>query len=164
MNPYLLVAVGGALGSVARYGTGVLVGNALSDSVADAVLFDRTRRLRALFERAVEDERLFAIGVCSAQGRLLEKTDRFPAALDCTRADQIAGETTPQLSLESGSVHVAVRDVLEGMRAAIDAIAEGRLNPGPLYTHRFRLDQIAAALDLLRDRPAGFMKALMIHE
>src|SRR3569623_478981 len=26
MNPYLLVAVGGALGSVARYGTGVLVG------------------------------------------------------------------------------------------------------------------------------------------
>ncbi|HEX5217939.1 MAG TPA: zinc-binding dehydrogenase [Verrucomicrobiae bacterium] len=53
---------------------------------------------------------------------------------------------------------------LEGMRAAIDAIAEGRLNPGPLYTHRFRLDQIAAALDLLRDRPAGFMKALMIHE
>jgi CrcB protein len=28
MNPYLLVAVGGALGSVARYGTGVLVGRA----------------------------------------------------------------------------------------------------------------------------------------
>jgi CrcB protein len=28
MNPYLLVAVGGALGSVARYGTGVLVGKA----------------------------------------------------------------------------------------------------------------------------------------
>jgi CrcB protein len=28
MNPYLLVAVGGALGSVARYGAGVLVGRA----------------------------------------------------------------------------------------------------------------------------------------
>jgi len=28
MNPYLLVAVGGALGSMARYGTGVLVGKA----------------------------------------------------------------------------------------------------------------------------------------
>ena len=27
MNPYLLVAVGGALGSMARYGTGVLVGS-----------------------------------------------------------------------------------------------------------------------------------------
>ena len=28
MNPYLLVALGGALGSVARYGAGVLVGKA----------------------------------------------------------------------------------------------------------------------------------------
>jgi CrcB protein len=28
MNPYLLVAVGGALGSMARYGTGVVVGKA----------------------------------------------------------------------------------------------------------------------------------------
>ena len=28
MNPYLFVAAGGALGSVARYGTGVLVGKA----------------------------------------------------------------------------------------------------------------------------------------
>ena len=28
MNPYLLVAVGGALGSMARYGAGVLVGKA----------------------------------------------------------------------------------------------------------------------------------------
>src|SRR3569832_1724654 len=32
MNPYLLVAVGGALGSVARYGTGVLVGKAWASS------------------------------------------------------------------------------------------------------------------------------------
>lgn len=30
MNPYLLVAVGGALGSVARYGAGVLVGKVWS--------------------------------------------------------------------------------------------------------------------------------------
>lgn len=32
MNPYLLVAVGGALGSMARYGTGVLVGQVWRDS------------------------------------------------------------------------------------------------------------------------------------
>lgn len=32
MNPYLLVAVGGALGSVVRYGTGVLVGKAWTAS------------------------------------------------------------------------------------------------------------------------------------
>lgn len=32
MNPYLLVAIGGALGSMGRYGTGVLVGKAWSAS------------------------------------------------------------------------------------------------------------------------------------
>ena len=32
MNPYLLVAAGGAIGSVARYGAGVLVGKAWSSS------------------------------------------------------------------------------------------------------------------------------------
>ena len=32
MNPYLLVAVGGALGSMARYGAGVLVGKGWSAS------------------------------------------------------------------------------------------------------------------------------------
>lgn len=32
MYPYLLVAVGGAIGSVARYGAGVLVGQAWKDS------------------------------------------------------------------------------------------------------------------------------------
>src|SRR3569623_471953 len=32
MNPFLLVAVGGALGSVARYGSGVLVGKAWASS------------------------------------------------------------------------------------------------------------------------------------
>ena len=32
MNPYLLVGIGGVLGSMARYGTGVLVGRMWSDS------------------------------------------------------------------------------------------------------------------------------------
>jgi CrcB protein len=32
MNPYLLVAIGGALGSIARYGAGVLVGRAWTSS------------------------------------------------------------------------------------------------------------------------------------
>src|SRR5687767_13569397 len=36
---------------------GILVANALSDSIADAVLHDRVQRLGPLFDRAVEDER-----------------------------------------------------------------------------------------------------------
>ena len=48
---------------------------------------------------------------------------------------------------------------LSGMRAAIDAVATGTLDPTPLYTHGYRLEELGAALDATRDRPGGFMKA-----
>jgi threonine dehydrogenase-like Zn-dependent dehydrogenase len=51
---------------------------------------------------------------------------------------------------------------LDGMRRAVEAIAAGALDPAPLYTHRFRLDQLAQAFQAAADRPEGFMKALVI--
>ncbi len=50
---------------------------------------------------------------------------------------------------------------LQGMREAVTAIASGRLDPAPLYTHRYRLDELGAALDATRDKPQGFVKALV---
>jgi threonine dehydrogenase-like Zn-dependent dehydrogenase len=46
-----------------------------------------------------------------------------------------------------------------GMRAAAAQIASGALDPAPLYTHGFSLDQSAAAFELLETRPPGFIKA-----
>jgi threonine dehydrogenase-like Zn-dependent dehydrogenase len=48
-----------------------------------------------------------------------------------------------------------------GIREAVDAVASGRLDPSPLYTHRFPLDGLGDALDATRDRPDGFLKALV---
>jgi threonine dehydrogenase-like Zn-dependent dehydrogenase len=50
---------------------------------------------------------------------------------------------------------------LDGIRAAAKAVAQGRLDPSPLYTHVLPLEQTAAAFDLARTRPAGFVKALV---
>jgi NADPH2:quinone reductase len=50
---------------------------------------------------------------------------------------------------------------VEGIRAAAAAVTEGRLDPSPLYTHRFGLDQLGAALDTAVERPDGFVKALV---
>ena len=49
-----------------------------------------------------------------------------------------------------------------GMREAVDAVASGRLDPSPLYTNTYPLEQLGAALDATRDRPGGFMKALVM--
>jgi threonine dehydrogenase-like Zn-dependent dehydrogenase len=48
-----------------------------------------------------------------------------------------------------------------GIREAVDAVASGRLDPSRLYTHSFPLSRLGEALDATRDRPDGFLKALV---
>lgn len=50
---------------------------------------------------------------------------------------------------------------LRGLREAIDLVASGRLDPTPLYTGRYTLDQLHEALAATRDKPGGFVKALV---
>ncbi|MBV9848327.1 MAG: zinc-binding dehydrogenase [Armatimonadetes bacterium] len=49
----------------------------------------------------------------------------------------------------------------EGIRRAADAVASGTLNPSSLYTHTFSLEGLGDALNATRDRPDGFLKALV---
>jgi NADPH:quinone reductase len=51
------------------------------------------------------------------------------------------------------------RIYIEGMRAAAAAVAERRLDPSFLYTHRFSVEDLPAAFAALEQRPAGFLKA-----
>ncbi len=50
----------------------------------------------------------------------------------------------------------------QGLRAAIKAVSSGVLDPQPLYTHHFPLERAGDAFELLRARPRGFMKALVL--
>ena len=52
---------------------------------------------------------------------------------------------------------------VEGIRMAVEAIAKGNLDPTPLYTHRFGLDEIGNAFEAMRTRPDHFMKALICN-
>jgi threonine dehydrogenase-like Zn-dependent dehydrogenase len=56
------------------------------------------------------------------------------------------------------------RVYISGMRAAAEAVAEGIFDPSPLYTHQYRLDQLADALNAMRDRPNNFLKAYISYE
>ena len=50
----------------------------------------------------------------------------------------------------------------QGIREAVEAVASGRLDPSPLYTHTFPLDRLDEALNATRDRPDGFLKAIVV--
>jgi threonine dehydrogenase-like Zn-dependent dehydrogenase len=50
---------------------------------------------------------------------------------------------------------------VRGMRDAISAVEAGFIDPSPLYTHQYALDEIDAAFQVMGERPDGFMKALV---
>ena len=52
---------------------------------------------------------------------------------------------------------------MRGLREAVEAVASGRLDPEPLYTHRYPLEQLGEALAATRDKPDGFVKALITY-
>lgn len=50
---------------------------------------------------------------------------------------------------------------MQGIRDAIEAVRRRRIDPQPLYTHIYPLERLDEALNTTRDRPDGFLKALV---
>lgn len=50
---------------------------------------------------------------------------------------------------------------LRGLREAVEAVASGRIDPAPLYTHRYSLERVGEAIAATRDKQDGFVKALI---
>lgn len=93
---------------------GELVANTLSDSILDATIGGNPNRLQSLFDRAVQDERLVAIGLCSSDGELLLHTQGYPTTLSCDHAKSQSRLENPQFELTSGPVHVGSHTVATG--------------------------------------------------
>src|SRR4051812_7059331 len=53
------------------------------------------------------------------------------------------------------------RIYIKGIHQAAAAIATGEIDPTSLYTHQFPLANLADALNMTKDRPDGFVKALI---
>jgi threonine dehydrogenase-like Zn-dependent dehydrogenase len=51
--------------------------------------------------------------------------------------------------------------VLDGARRALDLLNRGLLDPRPLITHRYPLDDLSTAFHDAAARPAGFIKAVV---
>lgn len=54
------------------------------------------------------------------------------------------------------------RAYVKGIRHAVKAIEAGELDPSPLYTHVFPLQDVDTAFRTASERPPGFMKALVV--
>ncbi|MDI1347622.1 trehalose-6-phosphate synthase [Aquabacterium sp.] len=93
---------------------GALVATTLSDAIGEASGAPNEARLQPLFDRAVQDERLVALGLCSLDGTLLTHTASFPKDLRCSEAQVAADMPDPRRVLAGGAVHVGVHVVSNG--------------------------------------------------
>ncbi len=91
-----------------------LVGKTLGDALAEQLESHNLARVDALLERATSDERLFALAICSPDGRMLRHTRMLPAGIDCSAVARLGPGGSEVLNLPQGPVHLAVSELHAG--------------------------------------------------
>jgi len=95
-----------------RLAAGAVVTTALSDSITEALADGRIARLKNLFNRTVQDERLVAIGMCDHESRLTVASSAFPEGISCDELQRAAMTPEAELHISGGPVHVGMHPVL----------------------------------------------------
>ncbi|GAW65428.1 alpha,alpha-trehalose-phosphate synthase [Geoanaerobacter pelophilus] len=88
-----------------------LIANTLHDPLLELLEQKNRGRINALLLRAIQDERLLALGYCDRAGKLLYRTPTFPESLGCASAGANTAGMGALLKLPQGAVHVAVHPV-----------------------------------------------------
>ncbi|HSF68930.1 MAG TPA: trehalose-6-phosphate synthase [Nitrospira sp.] len=91
---------------------GELIGRMVEGPVGDLIASESKVKLLAYFNRIIQDERLFAIGFCDLNNRLLYKTQTYPDAITCEGNSTVPAGKTALLQLPRGAVHVSAVGVV----------------------------------------------------
>jgi trehalose 6-phosphate synthase len=89
-----------------------LVAASVEDPLRDLLADRDTARVRALFERLTEDERLFALGFCETADVRPLATRGFPREISCRRVDRFAHPDSALIRRSEGALHVAMSPLL----------------------------------------------------
>jgi len=84
-----------------------LIFSTLQEPLWELLVREDKAKINALFHRAVQDERLFAIGYCDGGGNLLYHTPAFPQSIKCPSVDAPKMKSPFILPLPQGGVHVS---------------------------------------------------------
>jgi len=84
-----------------------LIAATLEEPIVELVKQGNKTKINALFARSMRDERLFALGYCNEEKKLLYRTQTFPPGLSCELSGTNHGqEKHSLLRLSQGLVHV----------------------------------------------------------
>src|SRR5437867_3138258 len=91
-----------------------LIANTLQEQLADLVEQGATGKINALFTRALQDERLYALGFCDQNCKLLYQTATYPSSLGCHIPANPAGGAHSVVRLRQGPLHVVEYPINQG--------------------------------------------------
>ena len=92
-----------------------LVANTMQEQLADLVQQGAAVRINGLFNRALQDERLYALAFCDTNGKIRYQTATYPASLGCRppdAGDEDGGHSV--VRLKQGPLHVVTRPIDQG--------------------------------------------------
>jgi trehalose 6-phosphate synthase len=81
--------------------------SALQEPLAEYVPIHAEKKVNQLFDRAMQDERLHAIGFCDPEGDLLYKTSTYPKSLGCRAVMGKDGRRQSLINFPQGPLHVS---------------------------------------------------------
>jgi trehalose 6-phosphate synthase len=85
-----------------------LIATAVHDSIQDSLASGSRVRTLNLFSKIIQDERLYALGFCPADGGGAIFTKTFPGEIGCANLDRFADPSRKLLQSDKGPLHVAV--------------------------------------------------------
>ena len=93
-----------------------LIAGTVEGPLTELITAQSRAKLQAYLQRIIQDERLFAIGVCDRTDQLLYKTATYPESVSCAQAAAVKSGPTAVVRLAQGAVHVAAVGLETGGR------------------------------------------------
>ena len=137
---------------VARNGGATWVGNPLTEDVVASILKQQPLGMDVVYECAGQQETVNqAVDLLKAGGKLIlvgiPREDRISFAIDYLRRKELT--------------IVNIRRQNACTQMAIDLIASGKVKPDFMVTHRFKLDRVQEAFELVASYRDGVVKAMI---
>lgn len=95
-----------------------LIANTLQDSLVAGLKTPAQENIVKVFNRAIQDERLYALGFCNLKNELVYKTLTFPEHIHCPSFfENEKKEESKIIKFPQGSLHVAFQTIEDGGKA-----------------------------------------------
>jgi trehalose 6-phosphate synthase len=83
-----------------------LISSTLQEQLVELVINKERGKIITMLQKATQDERLLALGVCGNDNKLLYRTPFFPKEISCTPAPEEQKEPSHLIRLSQGPVHL----------------------------------------------------------